>query len=143
MIQRKIAFIFPLAALSLWLCSADQHSPTQHQNAQTSSIQNVTTITKSSHLVLEYQIENGLYFDLWRAYPIDKDYSDDYYDFLVTREGKSGDFTGELSLNCKDKSEYWHWGVQYWSEIVKESFFRDEIPQDVVRNIIKKYCPAV
>lgn len=138
----KRLFILLLITLSVSAYSAEQTSSEMQQEAHASgsATQSVDVEENPSYMVFHDQIEGTVYSDSWYAYLIDHSRFLDRHMLFVMRDGKSGDFSALLSLSCKDKTVRWQWGIRYGSQVVEDSFFKNDIVQEVVKGIIKKYC---
>ncbi|NZA24913.1 hypothetical protein H0E84_00800 [Luteimonas sp. SJ-92] len=93
------------------------------------------------HLIFHEPMEDGIFSDNWYAYQLEEEDGPVAGLYVVVRDGKSGDFSASLSLDCANRSSTWEWGVLYGSELVGQDYFEQQVPPQVAQNALARYCP--
>lgn len=85
-------------------------------------------------------MEDGPFVDRWYAWPLVEFDEPVPGLFNVLRDGKSGELSATLAVDCEARTSKWEGGVLYGSEMVGEDYFATRVPPEVARKIIERHC---
>lgn len=86
------------------------------------------------------RMEDGLYFDRWYVWPLVEFDEPVPGLYNVLRDGKSGELSATLAVDCEARTAKWEGGVLYGSEMVGQDDLDRIAPPEVARNVIERYC---
>lgn len=85
-------------------------------------------------------LEGGPYFDRWYAWPLVEFDEPVPGLYNVLRDGKSGELSATLAVDCEAGAAKWEGGVLDGSRMVGQDYFDRNVPSEVARNVIERYC---
>lgn len=85
-------------------------------------------------------LEGGPYFDRWYAWPLVEFDEPVPGLYNVLRDGKSGELSATLAVDCEAGAAKWEGGVLDGSRMVGQGYFDRNVPSEVARNVIERYC---
>ncbi len=85
-------------------------------------------------------MNDGPFFDRWYAWPLVEFDEPVPGLFNVLRDGKSGELSATLAVDCEARTSKWEGGVVYGSELVGEDYFATQVPPEVAHTIIERHC---
>ncbi len=90
-----------------------------------------------------YEEKVELYWNDWSGHPLTSWKEIEKYhqaEITIRGEGKTVDFSGILSMNCKNGRHYWVTASNFGGQISSVDKIEKLVPEQVIKNVYKLYC---